>query len=107
MNEVEQWLEEYAEDPDYQFELTSIAIGEEIVQRLLALNMTRSDLARKLGVSRPRVTQILAGDENLTVRTLVAVAVALGSQLTVSLTPVGPRTSSKHGERDELLQAGS
>lgn len=83
MNDVENWVEQYRLDPEFQFELVSIAIGEEIVAGLQALGLTRSDLAARMGVTRPRVTQLLAGDENLTVRTLVGIANALESQLEV------------------------
>lgn len=83
----QQWFEDAAHDEDYLFELVSLAVGEAIVAGLERLNLTRAQLAARLGVSRPRVTQILAGDENLTLRTLVAIADALEADLTVSLVP--------------------
>ncbi|MEU6535683.1 helix-turn-helix transcriptional regulator [Streptomyces sp. NPDC047000] len=46
---------------------------------LAGLNTSRSDLAKAMGVSPGRVSQIMSGDANLTVRTLAAVAEALGA----------------------------
>ncbi|WP_316782999.1 helix-turn-helix transcriptional regulator [Streptomyces sasae] len=46
---------------------------------LAGLNKSRSDLAKAMGVSPGRVSQIMSGDANLTVRTLAAAAEALGA----------------------------
>jgi|SRR6185437_9801115 DNA-binding Xre family transcriptional regulator len=47
--------------------------------------ISRADLAHSMGVSPGRVSQILSGDENLTVRTLSSVAAALGAEVEVIL----------------------
>ena len=53
--------------------------------------VTRADLAQAMGVSPGRVSQILSGDENLTLRTISGVLAALGAELEVILHPVdGP-----------------
>ena len=41
--------------------------------------MTQADLARKMGVSRARISQILRGNDNLTLKSIVAVAIGLDS----------------------------
>ncbi|RLV01463.1 transcriptional regulator [Streptomyces griseocarneus] len=46
--------------------------------------MSRKDLAERMGVSPGRVSQILSGDENLTLRSLVAVAEALDVHMEIS-----------------------
>lgn len=80
------WVSDYQDDPDYQFELLLLAVGEEIVRQLETLNISRKELAKRLGVSAPRVTQILAGDDNLTLKSLAAVAHALNATVRVTLT---------------------
>src|SRR5690242_547957 len=85
MRPEEAWFDEYADDPEYLFARALIELGESIVGALNNVGMTRSYLVRRLGVSKPRMTQILAGDENLTIRTLVSVAKALACDLTVAL----------------------
>ncbi len=47
--------------------------------------ISRADLAHTMGVSPGRVSQILSGDENLTLRTLSSVAAALGAEIEVAL----------------------
>ena len=47
--------------------------------------ISRADLAHAMGVSPGRVSQILSGDENRTLRTLSSVAAALGAEIEVIL----------------------
>jgi transcriptional regulator with XRE-family HTH domain len=47
--------------------------------------ISRADLAQSMGVSPGRVSQILSGDENLTLRTLSGVAAALGAEIELAL----------------------
>lgn len=51
---------------------------------LACRSMSRTDLAEAMGVSSGRVSQILSGDENLTVKSLAAVAHALQAQVEIS-----------------------
>jgi len=53
--------------------------------------VTRADLAQSMGVSAGRVSQILSGEENLTLRTLSSVVGALGAEAEVTLQPVEAR----------------
>jgi transcriptional regulator with XRE-family HTH domain len=60
--------------------------------------LTRADLAARMGVSPGRVSQILGGGENLTLRTLAALSAALDARLDVVLSPAesgaaDPRTA--------------
>jgi len=50
-------------------------------------NWTRVRLAQELGVTPGRVSQILSGDENLTLRTLGAIAAKLDGHFAVQLVP--------------------
>ncbi|MER6073631.1 helix-turn-helix transcriptional regulator [Streptomyces sp. NPDC001817] len=56
---------------------------------------TRSDLAAAMGVSPGRVSQIMSGDANLTVRTLAAVAEALDADVQITFCPRGQSTDTK------------
>lgn len=60
--------------------------------------MNRADLARALGVTPGRVSQILSGDGNLTLHTLAAVCVALDARLDAKLVP-NKGDFSEQGER--------
>lgn len=62
------------------------------VEALLeSLQITRKELAQRLGVSQRRVNQILSGSEDLTLRTLAALAWALGLRLELHATPMADR----------------
>lgn len=65
-------------DPVFELELILLTVGDVVSTRMNELSMTKADLARKLDVSPPRVSQILRGDENLTLRTLARLGCALG-----------------------------
>ena len=47
--------------------------------------LTRADLAARMGVSPGRVSQILGGGENLTLRTLAALSTALDARFSIEL----------------------
>ncbi|MBU4555902.1 MAG: helix-turn-helix domain-containing protein, partial [Actinobacteria bacterium] len=55
--------------------------------RMLDMGLNRSQLAGLLGVSSARVTNILRGNTNFTMRSLVEIANALGCDLGVSMNP--------------------
>lgn len=52
--------------------------------------ISRSELASRMGVSPGRVSQILSGDENLTLHTLAAVCAALRVHFRLELVPDQP-----------------
>jgi transcriptional regulator with XRE-family HTH domain len=49
--------------------------------------VSRAGLAQAMGVSPGRVSQILSGEDNLTLRTLSMVVDALGAKFDISLRP--------------------
>jgi transcriptional regulator with XRE-family HTH domain len=61
------------------------AFTDEVTWFMSEHKVARSDLAQSMGVSPGRVSQILSGDENLTLRTLSAVAAALGAEIELAL----------------------
>src|SRR6266704_5488092 len=59
--------------------------------------LTRADLAGRMGVSPGRVSQVLSGGENLTLRTLAALSTALDAQFDVQLSPCEPVLNGDQG----------
>ena len=53
--------------------------------------LTRADLAARMGVSPGRVSQILGGGENLTLRTLAALSTALDARFDIELSALKGR----------------
>lgn len=64
-----------------------------ITNRLIALmkeqNVSRSELAARMGVQPSRITAMLAGTGNLTIDTLVRAGMALGAELHQTFVPAG------------------
>ena len=71
--------------------------------------LTRADLAARMGVSPGRVSQILGGGENLTLRTLAALSTALEARFDLELSPFkGGDTYTSHGTAQaEAAPAGN
>jgi len=61
-------------------------LTNEITWHMRERGLTRADLAARMGVSPGRVSQILGGGENLTLRTLAALSTALDARFDVELT---------------------
>jgi len=63
-------------------------LTNEITWSLRERGLTRADLAARMGVSPGRVSQILSGGENLTLRTLAALSTALEARFDIELKPL-------------------
>src|ERR1700728_1820800 len=61
-------------------------LTNEITWYMRERGITRADLAGRMGVSPGRVSQILSGGENLTLRTLAALSTALDARFGIELT---------------------
>jgi len=59
-------------------ELKAVDVAADLTLLLNHAGLSRADLARKLGWSRARVSQVLSGQDNITVQTIATVAGALG-----------------------------
>jgi DNA-binding Xre family transcriptional regulator len=79
-------------------------LTNEINWHMRERGLTRADLAARMGVSPGRVSQILGGGENLTLRTLAALSTALDARFDIELSALtGGDTVTSHG----TAQAGS
>jgi len=84
MTEIERFTKDPRRAQLLRQEQLILEVSEQIA-RWLTRRGEKARLARRLGVTKPRVSQILAGD-NLSLRTLADIAGALGLTVTVSLT---------------------
>lgn len=60
---------------------------DEITWYMREHKVSRAQLAQSMNVSPGRISQVLSGDENLTLRTLSGVLTALDAQVEFSLRP--------------------
>jgi len=79
----EQMIQEFEQDDAYWTELAIIEFTETIVARMQAQNVTRTELASRIGKSKSYVTKVLQGDNNFTISTMVSLIRALDGQLQV------------------------
>lgn len=85
-------------------ELKAVDIAADLALLLHHAGKSRADLARVLGWSRARVTQVLSGDGNLTVQTIAAVASALGYTFDAVFRRAGERAAAQPWEQQTALQ---
>jgi transcriptional regulator with XRE-family HTH domain len=92
-----EWFEEQLRrdenDPEALLEDLLLDINEQIVVAMEEQGLTRAALAERLGVSRAFVTQLLNGKPNLTLKTLIQIAVALGARVRVELAESRPQAA--------------
>jgi transcriptional regulator with XRE-family HTH domain len=69
---------------DVSVDLTRLIV-DEITWYMREHKVSRAELAQAMNVSPGRVSQVLSGDENLTLRTLSGVLSALGAQVDFAL----------------------
>ena len=88
-----------ADDAGIDEELSRLIteVTNEINWRMREDDVTRADLAGRMGVSPGRVSQVLSGGENLTLRTLVSLATALDGRFEVQFRPYKPSGDSYAG----------
>ncbi|MFH9426343.1 helix-turn-helix domain-containing protein [Streptomyces sp. NPDC017529] len=67
-------------------------------------NMSRRDLAKCMGVSPGRVSQILSGDENLTLHSLANIAEALSARVEVQF--YDPPRAAQSGSAEQHAPEG-
>ena len=88
---VQEWMDrELARDPKLRREVEEMLTNMRIEQDVAALRelrgVSQKELADMLGVSQPVIGRIEAGKaQNLGIRTLVRIAVALGGQVQLSI----------------------
>ena len=89
MMNTPQWfgqrISELESDPAYRAERLVLELNEEICRLMEEQNISRAELARRLGVQRQFITKLLNGIPNLTLLTLVKIALALDAQIEIKL----------------------
>lgn len=82
-DDVDQW--DY--DPAFVADFLAMRIADEVDSMMVANGITKAELARRLGVSRAYVTQLLGGKPNMTLTTLAKIAIALDCEVQTTLRP--------------------
>jgi len=69
-------------------------VTDTIAALLQGLGLSQAELAERLGVTRGRVSQILSGRQNMTLRTLAAIGWALGVSFDLNLRRLADRAGT-------------
>lgn len=79
-------------------------VTNEINWHLHQQKLSRADLANLMGVSPGRVSQVLSGGENLTLRTLASLATALDARFDMTLRELEPVAPGETGRQLPALK---
>lgn len=74
----------------YERQSLLFQVRDEVEKAMTKQGVTQAQLAKEMGVSEGRVSQILAGDQNLTVKTLAALSASLGLHFQLTLVTASP-----------------
>ena len=80
-------------DPAYWAEGAWLRFTEELLALMNAQNVTRAELARRVGVSPAYITKVFRGTVNLTLETMSRLALAVGASVRLHVAPVDRRTN--------------
>ena len=65
------------------------SVTETILRLMEDSNISKAEMARRMGVSRAHITQLLNGKRNMTLKTASDLAYHLGYELSVRAHPIG------------------
>jgi transcriptional regulator with XRE-family HTH domain len=80
-----EYLERVTTSPHYWHEGAVIEFTEDLQRRMEEQNVSRAELARRMGTSRAYITRLLGGDANFTLMTMVKLSMAVGGALHVHI----------------------
>ena len=83
-----QQLQDWKKRRLFEQERLSVSFLNTVAQTMQELDVSKAELADRLGCSRANVTQLLSGNRNVTLHTMSDLAVALGRRVTVDLQPL-------------------
>jgi transcriptional regulator with XRE-family HTH domain len=95
MTSLENYISKNQYTIDYQTELSIIDLNEKIISKMDELKINRVELAKRLGVSKAFITKLLNGNPNMTIKTIVSIALALDCQLFQDIYPRGFKVARK------------
>lgn len=95
MTFLEKYIEKHEYSIDYQTELSIIDLNEKFIAKMEELKISRAELAKRLGVSKAFITKVLNGNPNMTIKTIISIALALDCQLYQDIYPRGFKISRK------------
>lgn len=87
VNQLDELIGEGAGRLEHAHELAMSAFTNSVARRMAEQGISQADLARRLGISRARVSHLLRHKSSPTLRTMVEVANALGCDIVPAVAP--------------------
>ena len=82
-------LDRYKDTFEFKLEEVILDITEEVCRAMEEKGIGRAELAEKMGVSRAFISKLLNGTPNLTIKTLMKIAIVLDREMSVRMPPAG------------------
>jgi DNA-binding phage protein len=83
--EMERWVREYRDDPEFIAEGTAIEFVEDALGILDKMGLNEAWLSEKTGIPPRQLSRILDASPNLTLLSISRISVALGATLSITL----------------------
>lgn len=93
-------IEESRDTMEFRLEALEIKVTERILEIMEEKNVSRSELAEKLSVSRAAITKLFRDGSNMTLKRLLGIACALDSEIDIVIEPL----KKEAGSDDKKLQ---
>lgn len=109
-NQLAELWQEAMQDEDFRFELKAQEVAVDLASEFAKSGMTQKELADQLGWKPSRVSKVLHGASNLTLKTLFEVCEALNIEFDIGFNRRGARqdeiaiTQLKYREIEAMLQ---
>ncbi len=91
LGQLDDLVADESSQAEYRHEIAISAFTNDVARVMADNGVSQSELARRLGVSRARVSQLLQHTSSPTLRTMVEVAAALGCDVSPVVAPRGFR----------------
>lgn len=91
----------------FKHELAISGFTNALAARMSHQGISQADLARRLGVTRARVSQLLQHKSSPTLQTMVQVAHALGCEVRLALVPSGQTSGSATPQRSDSTRSAN
>jgi len=89
-------FEEAKDSVEFKLEHTEILLTEKILERMTECGISRSDLAKKMKTSKAYISKLFNNGSNMTLKSMLALAEAVGCSLSIDLLPNATDYRTEH-----------
>jgi transcriptional regulator with XRE-family HTH domain len=97
--------EEIVKRPEYWLETIQNEIYRQVSTYLKENKMTQTQLAMQFGVSKGYISQIMKGEFNYTLKTLIEISLAVGKAPVIAFKPLGEINQTEQGDSGSISKS--